>query len=52
MKDFINNLNFCQLITILWVISMTLDIFRKNIMGMAACAGMAILTTMIGKWIY
>ena len=52
MKDFIESLNFCQLITILWVVSMFLDIFRKNIIGMAACAGVAVLTAMIGKWIY
>ena len=52
MKDFIDNLNFCQLTTIIWGILFILNIFKRNILGIIESAFVAYSIFRFGEWIW
>lgn len=52
MKDFINNLTFCQLTAIIWGILFILNMFKRNILAMIGSAFVAYLIFNLGEWIW
>lgn len=52
MKSLIDNLNFCQLLVILWGISMIFDIYLRKPIGAFICACMIVVNLLIEEWIW
>lgn len=51
VKDFIDSLNFYQLLSILWGVSLVINIFRGKLTGVAVDAAMVVVNVALGEWI-
>lgn len=51
-KDFISDLTFYQLLSILWGVSLVINIFRGKLTGVAVDAAMVVVNVALGKWVW
>ena len=52
MKSIIESLNFYQLLSILWGISLVINIFRGRLKGVAVDAAMVVVNVALGEWVW
>ena len=52
MKSIIDNLNFYQLLSILWGVSLVINIFRGKLTGVAVDAAMVVVNVALGEWVW
>lgn len=52
MKSIIESLNFYQLLSILWGVSLVINIFRGKLTGVAVDAAMVVVNVALGEWIF
>ena len=52
VKDFVNNLNMYELLSILWGVSLVINIFRGKLTGVAVDAAMVVVNVALGEWIF
>ena len=52
VKDFISDLTFYQMLSILWGVSLVINIFRGKLTGVAVDAAMVVVNVALGEWIY
>ena len=52
VKDFIDSLNFYELLSILWGVSLVINIFRGKLTGVAVDAAMVVVNVALGGWIF
>ncbi len=52
VKDFINSLNFYELLSILWGASLVINIFRGKLTGVAVDAAMVVANVALGEWLW
>ena len=51
VKDFVNSLNYYQLMAILWGVSLVINIFQGKLTGVAVDAAMVVVNVALGEWI-
>ena len=51
-KTIIDSLNFYQLLSILWGVSLVINIFRGKLTGVAVDVAMVVANVALGEWIY
>lgn len=52
MKAFIDGLNFYELLSILWGVSLVINIFRGKLTGVAIDAAMVVANVALGEWVW
>ena len=52
VKDFIDSLNFYELLSILWGVSLVINIFQGKLTGAAVDAAMVVVNVALGEWIF
>ena len=52
MKSIIDSLNFYQLLSILWCVSLVINIFRGKLTGVAVDAAMVVANLALGEWVW
>ena len=52
VKDFVNNLNVYELLSILWGVSLVINIFRGKLTGVAVDAAMVVVNVALWEWIF
>ena len=52
VKDFVNSLNFYQMLSILWGVSLVISIFRREPINVLLDAVMVIINVALGEWIF
>ena len=52
IKTFIDNLNFYELLSILWGLSLVINIFRGKLTGVAVDAAMVVANVALGEWVW
>ena len=52
VKDFIDSLNFYELLSISWGVSLVINIFRGKLTGVAVDATMVVVNVALGEWIF
>lgn len=51
-KSIIDSLNMYELLSILWSVSLVINIFRGKLTGVAVDAAMVVVNVALGEWIY
>ena len=51
VKDFVNSLNYYQLMAILWCVSLVISILRRKPIDVLLDAVMVIINVALGEWI-
>lgn len=51
-KSFIDILNFYELLSILWGLSLVINIFRGKLTGVAIDAAMVVANAALGEWVW
>lgn len=52
IKDFVNNPNMYELLSILWGVSLVINIFRGKLTGVAVDMAMVVANVALGEWIF
>ena len=52
MKSIIESLNFYELLSILWGISLVINIFRGKLTCVAVDAAMVVANVALGEWVW
>ena len=51
-KSIIESLNFYELLSILWGLSLVINIFRGKLTGVAVDAAMVVANVALGEWVW
>ena len=52
VKNIVDSLNFYELLSILWGVSLVINIFRGKLTGVAVDMAMVVVNVALGEWIY
>lgn len=52
MKSIIDSLNMYELLSILWGVSLVINIFRGRLTGVAVDVAMVVVNVALGEWIF
>ena len=52
IKSFISDLTFYQMLSILWGVSLVINIFRGKLTGVAVDAAMVVANLALGEWVW
>lgn len=52
VKNIVDSLNFYELLSILWGVSLVINIFRGKLSGVALDAAMVVVNVALGEWLW